>query len=68
MSNKSQKGFNGTPKARTRRVNVIARLEKQLKSGMRPPKKFEGTVADVLLMERDINRIGKEMETLKKRI
>ena len=64
MSNKSQKGFNGTPKARTRRVNVISRLEKQLKAGVKPE---EGTNL-ITLDERDINRIGKELEILKKRI
>ena len=33
MANGSQKKFNGTPKAKTRRTNVIVRLEKQLKTG-----------------------------------
>ena len=37
--NGSMKHFNGTPKAKTRRVSTIERLEKQLKSGMKPPKK-----------------------------
>lgn len=67
MSNKSQKGFNGTPKARTRRVNVIARLESQLKAGTKPSKE-NGKMITVSLEEKDINRIGREMETLKKRI
>lgn len=66
MSNKSQKGFNGTPKARTRRGNVIARLESQLKAGNKPSKE-NGKMITVSLEEKDINRIGKELETLKKR-
>lgn len=67
MSNKSQKGFNGTPKARARRVNVISRLEAQVKSGMKPAKE-NGKMITVALEEKDLNRIGKELETLKKRI
>jgi hypothetical protein len=67
MSNKSQKGFNGTPQARTRRGNVFSRLEKQLKAGMKPALK-PATGIDVPLEEQDIKRIGRELETLKKRI
>ena len=61
MANKSKKGFNGTPQARNRRVRAIERLEKQLKRGMRPPKKNEQTVSDVPLMDADITRIQKEL-------
>jgi hypothetical protein len=67
MSNGSQKKFNGTPKARTRRTNVIERLEKQLKVGNKTAK-VEGKVTSVSLDEKDTNRINKELETLKKRI
>jgi hypothetical protein len=68
MSNKSKKGFNGTPQARERRARTIERLEKQLKHGMRPPKKGEQTVSDVPLMDADIERIKKELTILKTRI
>jgi hypothetical protein len=68
MSNKSKKGFNGQPQAKDRRVNVISRLEAQLKRGMRPPKKGEQTLSDVPLLDADINRINKEIEILKTRI
>ena len=67
MANGSQKKFNGTPKARTRRTNVIERLEKQLKVGNKSAK-VEGKVVDVSLDEKDINRINKELTTLKTRI
>ena len=66
--NKSKKGFNGQPQARDRRTRVIARLEAQLKRGMRPPKKGEQTVSDVPLMDADIARIEKELSILKTRI
>jgi hypothetical protein len=59
MANGSQKKFNGTPKARTRRNLVITRLEAQLKSG----KKSQGE-----LVEADIKRINKELEVLKSRV
>jgi len=67
MSNGSQKKFNGTPKARTRRTNVIERLEKQLKAGNKLSK-IEGKVVNIPLDEKDTNRINKELEILKKRI
>ena len=66
--NGSMKHFNGTPKAKTRRVSTIERLEKQLKSGMKPPKKTDQTVSDIPLMEVDIVRINKELAILKNRI
>ena len=68
MSNKSKKGFNGQPQTKDRRVNVINRLETQLKRGMRPPKKDEQTLSDVPLLDADDNRIKKEIEILKTRI
>jgi hypothetical protein len=67
MANGSQKKFNGTPKAKTRRTNVIARLEKQLKVGNKTSK-IEGKITSVSLDEKDINRINKELTTLKTRI
>ena len=67
MANGSQKKFNGTPKARTRRTNVIARLEAQLKAGNKSSK-VEGKIVSVPLEEKDTNRINKELTTLKTRI
>jgi len=67
MSNRSQKGFNGTPKARSRRTRVVNRLEAQVKSGIKPAKE-NGKMITVALQEKDLNRIGKELETLKNRI
>jgi hypothetical protein len=67
MANGSQKKFNGTPKARTRRTNVITRLETQLKTGNKPTK-VEGKVTNVPLDEQDIKRITKELTILKTRI
>ena len=67
MANKSQKKFNGTPKARTRRTNVIERLEKQLKVGNKITK-VEGKITSVSLDEKDVTRINNELTTLKTRI
>ena len=67
MSNGSQKKFNGTPKARIRRTNVINRLEKQLKAGTKSTTELGKTVL-VPLTESDTNRINKELQTLKTRI
>jgi hypothetical protein len=67
MANGSQKKFNGTPKARTRRTNVIERLEKQLKVGNKTTK-VEGKITSVSLDEKDVTRINKELTTLKTRI
>ena len=67
MANGSQKKFNGTPKARTRRTNVIERLEAQLKAGNKPAK-VEGKITSVPLDEKDTNRINKELSILKTRI
>jgi hypothetical protein len=67
MSNKSTKGFNGTPKARTRRSGVITRLEFQLKSGNKPSKE-ENRKGMTELTDLDIKRINKELGVLKTRI
>ena len=67
MANGSQKKFNGTPKARTRRTNVIGRLEVQLKKNTKPTKEL-GKMVLVPLDEKDTNRINKELTTLKTRI
>ena len=67
MANGSQKKFNGTPKARTRRTSVIERLEGQLKSRTKPTTERGKTVL-VALTESDTNRINKEIQTLKTRI
>lgn len=69
MSNKSTKGYNGTPQAKTRRNTVIKALESQLKSG----KKYEKvngktTNKKVDLTDSDKERISKELETLKSRL
>ena len=48
--------------------SVIARLEAQLKRGMRAPKKGEQTISDIPLMDTDIKRIQKELSILKTRI
>jgi L-lactate utilization protein LutB len=67
MANGSQKKFNGTPKAKTRRTNVIARLESQLKKNIKSTKEL-GKMVLVPLDEKDTNRINKELTTLKTRI
>jgi hypothetical protein len=67
MANGSQKKFNGTPKARTRRTSVIGRLEKQLKVNTKSTKEL-GKMVLVPLDEKDTNRINKELTTLKTRI
>ena len=66
MSNKSQKGFNGTPKARTRRQNAIARLEEQLNVKVKQVK-VEGKNVTAPLTDSDMERIKKELTTLKAR-
>lgn len=68
MSNKTGKGYNADKQSVQRRKNVIERLEKQLKRGMRPPKKTEQTLSDVPLDDKDIARINKEISILKTRI
>ena len=59
MANKSQKGFNGTPKAKARRVTEITRLEERLKT-------LSATKDET--SENKISRIKAELSTLKSRI
>ena len=68
MSNGTTKGFSATPQAKSRRERVITRLEAQLKRGVRTPKKGEQTTDVPVLTDGDIKRIGKELDTLKKRV
>jgi hypothetical protein len=64
MSNKSKKGFNGQPQARDRRQRVISYLENQLKAGKHTIK--DNSVVE--LTDKDVERIKKELSTLKNRI
>jgi hypothetical protein len=66
--NTSKKGFNGQPQARDRRTRVIARLEAQLKRGVKTPKKNQQTSDVPLLTDADVKRIEKELSILKNRI
>ena len=66
--NKSKKHYNGTPQAKSKRERVIERLETQLKKGMKPPKKTDQTISNILLTDKDVKRIEKELEILKQRI
>lgn len=67
MSNKSKKGFSGTPQARERRTKVVERLEAQLLKGFKPALK-PATGVDEPLTEGDVVRIKKELLILKTRI
>ena len=67
MSCKTKKGYAANPNTVQRRQRVIKRLEAQLKSGIKPGKRPVRGI-DVYLEEDDINRINKELETLKSRI
>ena len=68
--------FSMQSKIKSRRRNVIERLEAQLKTGRKPLFWFNETlnrlvqspVETVELTEHDRNRINKEIETLKARI
>ena len=62
--NTSKKGFNGQPQARDRRSRVISYLESQLKTNTHNTK--DGAVVE--LSDKDIERIKKELITLKNRI
>jgi len=64
MSNKSKKGFNGQPQAKNRRIRVISYLESQLKTGKHTTK--DRSIVD--LTSDDVERIKKELSTLKNRI
>lgn len=72
MSNKSKKGFNGTPQARSRRERVVARLEAQLKLGTKQSlvttEGGSATWQNIPLETKDVERIKKELEILKTRI
>lgn len=68
MSNGTTKGFSATPQAKGRRERVIVRLEAQLKRGLKTPKKDQKTDDVPTLTDGDIKRIGKELDTLKKRV
>lgn len=59
------KKFAKDVKTISRRKSVIDRLEKQLKAGVKPEK---GTLKNVPLTDSDINRIKRELETLKTRL
>jgi hypothetical protein len=65
MSNKSTKGYSGTPQAKSRRERVITRLETQLKAGTKPTSELGVSVP---LEDKDITRINKELVVLKTRI
>lgn len=61
--------FSTQPRAKERRVRVIARLEQQLKDGKKPnPEKLPGNDEFIPLTEEDIKRIKQELLTLKSRI
>ena len=64
MSNKSTKGYNGTPQAKQRRTDVIDRLEKQLKSNKSAGRDRKGET----LNESEVKRINSELETLRTRL
>jgi hypothetical protein len=66
MSNKAN-GVNWSKKAsaKQRRVNVIARLEKQLLEGKKINKVGKALIP---LLDKDIIRINKELSTLKQRV
>lgn len=59
------KKFAKDVKTIARRKQVIDRLEKQLKAGVKTEK---GTLKNVPLTDSDINRIKRELETLKTRL
>jgi tetrahydromethanopterin S-methyltransferase subunit F len=68
MSNKAN-GVNWSKKAsaKQRRVNVIARLEKQLKSGVKVVKNSKENGVEKLT-DPDVKRIQKELEILRQRV
>ena len=65
--NHSKKLYNGMQSAINRRINVINRLENQLKSGTKVTKECKAGEF-VLLTDSDIKRIKSELLTLKNRI
>ena len=64
----SEKHYCRHAAAKARRERAIERLEKQLKTGFKPPKKTDQTLSDIPLMDKDITRINKELEILRSRI
>lgn len=52
---------------RSRQIGALARLEAQLKSGVKPSKDLNST-EEVLLETKDIKRIQKEIESLKTKL
>lgn len=64
MSNKSTKGYNGTPQAKRRRALVIARLEAQLQSKRSSARDRKGEP----LSEVEEKRINRELAILRARI
>lgn len=71
--NHSKKLYNGMQSAINRRINVINRLENQLKSGTKTEKgstltKATSGLNQIPLSEKDIKRIKSELLTLKNRI
>lgn len=65
MSNKSKKGYNGTPKAISRRKSALERLLVQLEEHKEIMKKSPD---DRVRTDEDIKRIEKEVGVLKTRI
>jgi predicted phage-related endonuclease len=72
MSNKSKKGFNGTPQARERRTRVVTSLENQLRKNIKPAlvttENGSAIWTTVQLEQNDTERIKKELSILKNRI
>jgi len=65
MSKKTNGVASKTPAQVSRRIAVIARLEKQLKANVKPVREVDYLVP---LTEKDITRINKELTTLKSRV
>ena len=68
MSSKvNGQNFKKDSKTKTRRVNVIARLEAQLKTNKKPDKDSKKKNGTTDLTAHDVSRINKEMDILKSR-
>lgn len=68
MSNKvNGQNFKKDSKTKNRRVNVVARLEAQLKTNVKPDKESKKKNANVPLTATDVKRIDREIEILKAR-
>ncbi len=73
MSTKTKKGYAANPRAITRRLKVIERLEAQLKSSTKTEKgdalrKATVGLDQIPLTELDVKRITRELQTIKNRI